>query len=142
MVKSGHRFCRCRTGAMLSAAMLLATSGCNPINTYRNWTGISANDPNPKTTPNTGNLAAGDARSYPNLATVPAPPDQALTQNLIADRAHAKYTSEHLQASDEAAAPPPPPPAAPGGAAAAAAPSGSTKPTPALPGVGAGAAAS
>jgi outer membrane protein OmpA-like peptidoglycan-associated protein len=99
--------------------VLLALAACNPIETYRNWIGVSANDPNPKTTPNTGNLAAADARSYPNLATVPPPPSQALTmaeldkltQNLIADRTHAKYTSEHLQASfDEAAAPPPPPP--------------------------------
>ncbi len=103
-------------------AVLVALTGCNPIETYRNWVGISANDPNPETTPNTKNLAAGEARSYPNLATVPPPPAQALTtaelnkltQDLIADRTNAKYTSEHLQAQfDESAAAPPPPPAAP-----------------------------
>jgi len=127
--------------------MLLGASGCNPIATYRNWTGISANDPNPATTPNTQNLAAGEERSYPNLATVPPPPNQALTtaelekltQNLIADRAHAKYTSEHLQASfDEAGAPPPPPPppAPPAPAAGAASPAtpGVAKPGPTPPG--------
>ena len=61
-------------------------------------------------------------QNYPNLATVPPPPSQAmttaelnkLTQSLIADRTNAKYTSEHLQAQfDEAAAPPPPPPPPP-----------------------------
>lgn len=111
-----------RSGMAAAAALLLGLGGCNPIDTYRHWTGISANDPNPATTPNTGNLAAGEAKSYPNLATVPPPPTQALTtaelnkltQSLIADRANAKYTSEQLQAKfDEAAAPPPPPPAAP-----------------------------
>jgi outer membrane protein OmpA-like peptidoglycan-associated protein len=105
-----------------NTALLLALAGCNPIDTYRHWTGISANDPNPATTPNTKNLAAGDARSYPNLATVPPPPSQALTaaeldkltQSLIADRTNAKYTSEHLEAQfNEAATPPPPPPPAP-----------------------------
>ena len=83
--------------------------------------GISANDPNPATTPNTKNSAAAEARSYPNLATVPPPPSQALTtaelqkltQNLIADRANARYTSEHLQEPQKDEALPPPPPPAP-----------------------------
>lgn len=155
---------------VVSAGLVVALASCNPIETYRNWRGISANDPNPATTPNTKNLASGEAGSYPNLATVPPPPSQALTtaeldkltQSLIADRANAKYTSEHLQAqSNEAAAAPPPPPApppptpgaAPPGAAAApsgtassgagpaaatppTAPAGSAKPTPAGPGGG------
>jgi outer membrane protein OmpA-like peptidoglycan-associated protein len=107
------------TGLVASVLLLLGTDGCNPITTYRNWIGISANDPNPETTPNTKNLVAGEARSDPNLATVPSPPTQALTtaeldkltQSLIADRTNAKYASEHLQAQfDEGAAPPPPPP--------------------------------
>jgi outer membrane protein OmpA-like peptidoglycan-associated protein len=163
-----------RSGALgvprfvMSAGLLLALVGCNPIETYRHWTGISANDPNSATTPNTKNLAAGEARSYPNLATVPPPPTQALTtaeldkltQSLIADRANAKYTSEHLQAQPEgAAAPPPPPllppptpgaaqpgapgaappstassPAGPAAAAPATAPAGSAKPAPSGPG--------
>jgi outer membrane protein OmpA-like peptidoglycan-associated protein len=150
---------------VVSAGLLVALASCNPIETYRNWRGISANDPNPATTPNTKNLTSGEAGSYPNLATVPPPPSQALTtaeldkltQSLIADRANAKYTSEHLQAqpNEGAAAPPPPllppPPtpgaASPGGAGAAppgtassgaapapAAPASSAKPTPAGPG--------
>jgi hypothetical protein len=118
--------------------LLLALSGCHPIETYRSWVGVSANDPNPETTPNSKNLAAGDARGYPNLATVPPPPTQALTtaqlnkltQDLIADRTNAKYTSEHLQAQfDESAAPPPPPPAAPPRSVA-----GATPPAPAIAG--------
>ena len=76
-------------------ALLIGLGGCNPVETYRHWTGVAENDPNPATTPNTKNLAAGEAASYPNLATVPAPPTQALstaeldklTQSLIADRA-------------------------------------------------------
>ena len=134
--------------------MLLALSGCNPITTYRNWTGISANDPNPETTPNTKNLAAGEVRSYPNLATVPPPPSQELTtaelskltQNLIANRANAKYTSEHLQASfDETAAlPPPPPPPAPAPATGVTPPAapGTAVPGPTPPGIAAKAAIS
>ncbi|HEY2539543.1 MAG TPA: hypothetical protein VGI28_08635 [Stellaceae bacterium] len=147
----------------MSAGLLLSLASCNPIETYRNWRGISANDPNPATTPNTKNLASGEAGSYPNLATVPPPPSQALTtaeldkltQSLVADRANAKYTSEHLEAQSNEAAAPPPPPAAPPptlGAAApgagptaatpAPAPAGSAKPTPAGPGGGAASAPS
>ena len=127
MVERESRFCRrgvgAKAGGLLAAAALVAgLAGCNPVETYRNWSGVSENDPNPKTTPNTKNLAAGEARSYPNLATVPAPPSQTLTmaeldkltKSLIADRQNAKYTSERLQATfDEAAAPPPPPPPPP-----------------------------
>jgi outer membrane protein OmpA-like peptidoglycan-associated protein len=114
-----RRSARAVTRLVASGLLLLATDGCNPINSYRNWVGISANDPNPDTTPNTKNLTAGDARSYPNLATVPPPPSRELataeldklTQGLIADRTNAKYASEHLQAqSDQGGAPPPPPP--------------------------------
>ena len=122
MIDCENRPRRCGAGAMIGAvstALLLVVAGCNPITTYRNWEGISANDPNPATTPNTKNLAAAEARSYPNLATVPPPPSQALTtaelqkltQSLIADRANARYTSEHLQEpqKDEALPPPPAP---------------------------------
>jgi len=102
------------------AAVLLGLGACNPIEGYRHLTGASKNDPDPATTPNTQNLAAGEKSPYPNLATVPPPPTQALTtaeldkltQSLIADRKNAKYTSEQLQAGfDESAVPPPPPPA-------------------------------
>jgi outer membrane protein OmpA-like peptidoglycan-associated protein len=137
MVKRKTRSCGrgagAKTGGLAVAALVLVLGGCSPVETYRHWSGIAANDPNPATTPNTKNLAAGDAAGYPNLATVPPPPTQAmttaeldkLTQSLIADRTNARYTSEQLQPKfDEAAAPPPPPPAAPTpGTSAPAAPS-------------------
>ena len=135
MINCKNRSRRCGAGAITGAvlsALLVMVTGCNPIATYRNWVGVSANDPNPAATPNTKNLTAAEARSYPNLATVPPPPSQALTtselqkltQSLVADRANAHYTSEHLEAqqSDETP-PPPPPPATPSG-------TGGTQPAP------------
>src|SRR5215468_10258946 len=105
------------------AALLFGLAACNPVDTWRDLTGVSRNDPDPDTTPNTKNLAAGAASDYPNLATVPPPPVRALTaaerekltQSLIADRANARHTDEQLRAGFPAvAAPPPPPPGAPG----------------------------
>lgn len=100
-------------------ALLLGLAACNPVETWRDLTGSSQNDPDPDTTPNTKNLAAGEASDYPNLATVPPPPVRALTaaerekltQSLIADRTNARHTDEQLRAgfSPVAAAPPPPP---------------------------------
>ncbi len=121
------------------AAMLLGLGACNPIEGYRHLTGASKNDPDPATTPNTQNLAAGEKSPYPNLATVPPPPTQALTtaeldkltQSLIADRKNAKYTSERLQAGfDEVAGPPPPPPPPAPPAATASSESGNRAPAP------------
>jgi outer membrane protein OmpA-like peptidoglycan-associated protein len=100
-------------------ALLLGLAACNPVDTWRDLTGVSRNDPDPDTTPNTKNLAAGEASDYPNLATVPPPPERALTaaerdkltQSLIADRTNARHSDEQLRAgfSSVAAAPPPPP---------------------------------
>jgi outer membrane protein OmpA-like peptidoglycan-associated protein len=105
-------------------AALLGLAACNPVETWRDWSGASKNDPDPETTPNTQNLTAGEAGDYPNLATVPPPPIRALTvaereklaQSLIADRTNAKYSAEKLVAGSGAmpgAAPPPPPPPIP-----------------------------
>src|SRR5438477_9502271 len=108
---------RARRLAML--AVMLGLAACNPVDTWRDLTGVSRNDPDPDTTPNTKNLAAGEGSDYPNLATVPPPPARALTaaerekltQSLIADRTNARHTDEQLRAgfSPVAAAPPPPP---------------------------------
>jgi outer membrane protein OmpA-like peptidoglycan-associated protein len=122
--------------------LLLGLAACNPVDTWRDLTGVNRNDPDPETTPNTKNLAAGEASDYPNLATVPPPPVRALTaaerekltQSLIADRTNARHTDEQLRAgfSSMAAAPPPPPgqPAAEPEQVAAAPP---PSPTPAPP---------
>ncbi|MGH7059271.1 MAG: hypothetical protein ACREFH_02690, partial [Stellaceae bacterium] len=113
-------FGMCRPALLVA---LLALGACHPVDTWRDMTGASKDDPDPTTTPNTKNLAAGEAAPSPNLATVPEPPTQALTtaqrdklaQSLIADRTNAKYTDEKLRAGFSVAttAPPPPPPPAP-----------------------------
>src|SRR6516165_6954490 len=111
--------------------LLLGLGACNPVETWRDWTGASQNDPDPDTTPNTKNLAAGEAVDYPNLATVPAPPIRAmtaaerekLTQSLIADRTNARYSDEQLRAGFSASSTVPPPVAA-----GAAAEPGNTRP--------------
>jgi len=104
-------------------AVLFGLGACNPVDTWRDLTGVSRNDPDPEATPNTKNLAAGAASDYPNLATVPPPPVRALTaaerekltQSLIADRANARHSDEQLRAGfpPVAAAPPPPPGSSP-----------------------------
>jgi outer membrane protein OmpA-like peptidoglycan-associated protein len=123
---------------------MLGLAACNPVDTWRDLTGVSRNDPDPDTTPNTKNLAAGEASDYPNLATVPPPPVRALTaaerekltQSLIADRANARHTDEQLRAGfSSVAAAPPPPPGEPGAQPeqAAAAPPSSPAPVPPTP---------
>jgi outer membrane protein OmpA-like peptidoglycan-associated protein len=109
-----------RVGVLVA---VLALTACSPVETWRDWTGASKNDPDPETARNTQNLAAGEAADYPNLASVPPPPNRALTaadrekltQSLIADRTNAKYSDERLRAGFPAvaAAPPPPPPPVP-----------------------------
>ncbi len=81
--------------------------------------GLSKNDPGPDA-PNSKNLEAGGQQDYPNLASVPPAPTQALsteerealTQHLVADRANAKYIDEQLRVGPASAAAPPPAPAA------------------------------
>jgi len=129
---------------LAAVALLLGLTACNPVDTWRDLTGVSRNDPDPDTTPNTKNLAAGEASDYPNLATVPPPPERALTaaerekltQSLIADRTNARHTDEQLRAGfSPVAAAPPPPPGAPGAQPeqVAAAPAPSTTPVPSAP---------
>jgi outer membrane protein OmpA-like peptidoglycan-associated protein len=118
-------------------ALLVALGACNPIATYRDMRGISKDDPNPATTPNGKNLAAGTASPYPNLATVPPPPTeelttaelQHLTQSLVADRANAKYSDQQLRAgvAEAGESPPPSAPAATATGAPANAASGAAR---------------
>jgi outer membrane protein OmpA-like peptidoglycan-associated protein len=128
-------------------AAMVGLGACNPVETWRDWTGASKNDPDPELTPNTRNLAAGETSDYPNLATVPPPPNRALTaaerekltQSLIADRTNAKYSDERLRAgfaATAAPAPPPPPPPVPEVTDGAKASSGEgTSPAPSAPAV-------
>src|ERR1700751_4189242 len=121
-VSANERRARRRAGRLVVGALLLGFAACNSVDTWRDLTGVSRNDPDPDTTPNTKNLAAGEASDYPNLATVPPPPERALTaaerekltQSLIADRTNARHTDEQLRAGfSPVAAPPPPPPGQP-----------------------------
>src|SRR5262249_47728518 len=94
------RGARCRSiGGWLAAASVgsviaIGLAGCSPIDSYRSFVGVSLNDPDPKTSPFTQNLAAGEVMNYPNLATVPPPPTRAtttaerqkLTEALVANR--------------------------------------------------------
>jgi outer membrane protein OmpA-like peptidoglycan-associated protein len=136
-------FSRCAVHRLAILAVVLGLGACNPVDTWRDWSGSSKNDPDPETTPNTQNLAAGEASDYPNLATVPPPPNRALTaaerekltQSLIGDRTNAKYSDEKLRAGVpvvSAPAPPPPPPVPPPTAEAEANPAAAgTPPAPA-----------
>src|SRR5438067_4807247 len=80
--------------APLALSIALVLGGCAPVDAWRSLSGVDKNDPDPQTAPFTGNLAAGEAAPYPNLASVPPPPTRAtttaerekLTQSLIADR--------------------------------------------------------
>lgn len=93
---------------MWTAAAMLAVSaglsGCdvpnwaNPVQWYRDVSGASADDPK-SSARNTQNLQKSGADDYPNLASVPPPPTNALSSadreklrnSLAADRANAKY---------------------------------------------------
>ena len=135
-------FSRSAVRRLAILAFVLGLGACNPVDTWRDWTGSSKNDPDPETTPNTQNLAAGDTSDYPNLATVPPPPSRALTaaerekltQSLIGDRTNAKYSDEKLRAgfpAVSASVPPPPPPVPAATAEAAADPAAAAAPAPA-----------
>ncbi|HUH84964.1 MAG TPA: OmpA family protein [Stellaceae bacterium] len=113
----------------------------NPFEWYRDITGASAKDDADKSARNAQNLAAGESAPYPNVGTVPAEPDTAMStaerekmaKTLAADRANALYSDEQVRQGN----PPPPlpgeapagidagpisrPPAAPGSAAPTAA---------------------
>ena len=135
-------FSRCAVRRLAILSLVLELGACNPVDTWRDLTGSSKNDPDPETTPNTQNLAAGDTSDYPNLATVPPPPNRALTaaerekltQSLIGDRTNAKYSDEKLRAgfpAVSASVPPPPPPVPAATAEAAADPAAAAAPAPA-----------
>jgi len=103
-------------GGML---LLLGLSGCTGmIETYRSATGINRNDPDPATAPFAGNLEKAETGGYPNLASVPGPPEiattmterQALTASLTGTR-----TAVEANGGTATPGPVPPPPAIPPG---------------------------
>ncbi len=116
--------------AIVRAIGILAIGGlvaCSPVDSWRSITGADRNDPDPQTTANTRNMAAGEQAPYPNLGSVPPPPiptmtaaeRDKLTKSLVADQANAKYNEEKLLPgfSTNASVPPPRPAPAPAAAA-------------------------
>ena len=98
--------------ALTAAAGLAAcspsppSSYVNPIELYRGAAGFSLNDDTTGER-NAQNLEAGRKQPYPNIGTVPPPPDRAMSsidqqklqQGLTDDRAQAKQTDADLRAS-------------------------------------------
>ena len=150
MVK-GRQYRAGVTAAMLIAAAAIGLAGCgdtkssgmDPIEWYRDLSGNSINDPKDQAA-NSKNVAQGSKEPYPNLASVPKLPENAITkadrekmaQSLVADRQNAQYTDEQLRAGQnlQAIAPPEPEPAMPEpklASAPAVAPKVAAAPTPA-----------
>jgi outer membrane protein OmpA-like peptidoglycan-associated protein len=111
--KTGLRGCAVAL-ALTAAAGLAACSSTpkyvNPVELYRGAAGFSLNDDTTGER-NAQNLEAGRNQPYPNLGTVPPPPDRAMSgidrqklqQGLTDDRAQAKQTDADLRASAAAA---------------------------------------
>lgn len=118
---------RNKFGLAILGMTLVGVSGCskvpdavNPVSWYRDVTGISKNDDLGKGE-NEQNLAAGSNEPFPNLGSVPNPPDTQLSgvdrdklvKSLVADRNNAQYSADNLRAGDVASTVPPPAPPAP-----------------------------
>lgn len=100
--------------AMTAAAGLAACSSTpkyvNPVELYRSAAGFTLNDDTTGER-NAQNLEAGRNQPYPNLGTVPPPPDRAMSsidrqklqQGLVDDRAQAKQGDADLRSSRGAA---------------------------------------
>jgi outer membrane protein OmpA-like peptidoglycan-associated protein len=127
--------------------VVLALGGCssvpdavNPVEWYRSATGTSSTGSAAKPSATDPKMTEAQARTTPNLASVPARPTrastpaerQALTQGLVADRENAKYTDDDLQPRTQAtaAAPRPAAPASPAPAPPSAAPPAAAAPAP------------
>lgn len=138
---------RNKFGLVILGVTLVGVSGCsrvpnaiNPISWYRDATGLSKNDELGKGE-NEENLAAGGNQPYPNLASVPSPPDtqlsgidrERLQKSLVADRSNAQYSADNLRAGDIVSTVPPPAPPAPKPPAASNAPTSSATVSPSAP---------
>ena len=119
-MRSKARFVIVAGFAWVLAGCSSVPDALNPINWYRDVMGLSADD-DLGDNDNDQNLKEGSKEPYPNLASVPAPPDTALSSidrdklvdSLVADRNNAKYSAEDLRAGRTGVAIPPPAAAAP-----------------------------
>ena len=112
--KAGSRG-RAMALAMTAAAGLASCESTpkyvNPVELYRSAAGFTLNDDTTGER-NAQNLEAGSNQPYPNLGTVPPPPDRAMSsidrqklqQGLADDRAQARQSDADLRASGTATA--------------------------------------
>ena len=106
--------------AIIAATAVVGLAACssvpkpvNPVELYRSAAGFSLND-DTSGERNAQNLAAGSNEPYPNLGTVPPPPDRAMSsidrqklqQGLAEDRTQAKQSDADLRGSGTALAAP------------------------------------
>jgi outer membrane protein OmpA-like peptidoglycan-associated protein len=90
--------------ALLLGGCSWLPNALNPVEWYRDVTGASEHDDSGSER-NAQNLEAGGKQPYPNLGSVPKPPDTALSaaererlqKGLVADRANARYSDEELR---------------------------------------------
>ena len=105
----------CAVALAVTAALAACSStpsAVNPFELYRSAAGLTVNDDTTGAR-NAQNLEAGRNEPYPNLGTVPPPPDRAMSsidrqklqQGLVDDRAQAKQTDANLRESQSGAAP-------------------------------------
>src|SRR5215469_3797030 len=127
--------------ALLLAGCSSLPNALNPVEWYRGATGADKDD-DTGSERNTQNLEAGGKQPYPNLGSVPKPPDTALSaaereklqKGLIADRSNARYSDEELRQGRTV----PPLPGEPPAPAAAATPAGATPEAPQAAATGSG----
>jgi hypothetical protein len=87
-------------------ALVLASVGCNPIESYRSLNGVADNDPDPATAPFSQNLAAGEAGlPEPRDRAAPAEPGD----HHRAAEADADPIAERTETQSDALAGCPPP---------------------------------
>ena len=111
-----------RTFIALATTAVVGLAACsstpkalNPVELYRSAAGFTLND-DTSGERNAQNLAAGSNEPYPNLGTVPPPPDRAMSsidrrklqQGLTEDRTEAKQSDADLRDSSTAMAAPTP----------------------------------
>lgn len=111
------RFCRESRAAYGAALFLVVTSisGCsqvpdyaNPVEWYNSAVGAFDEEAKPETAANAEEVPGAD-EPFPNLAAAPEPPShevklselETVTEGLVADREHARYTDEALGPSSE-----------------------------------------
>ena len=127
---------------LLLAGCSWLPNALNPVEWYRGVAGVAKEEDDTGSVRNTQNLAAGAKQPYPNLGSVPKPPDTALSaaereklqKGLIADRANARYSDEELRQGRAV----PPLPGEPPAAATAAPPAGATPEAAQAPATGSG----